>query len=98
MYNRRDIAGSILKKDKKSAFNKASNHVQLSVCEYGIRNDDGRIRIPLVLFTVCKSYDIYRGFSVCPHHVLKQYGFNCYNSGDGASYEQQTDILQPYIS
>ena len=71
--------------------------MQLSVCEYGIWNDDGRIRIPLVLLTVCKSYDIYRGFSVRPHHVLKQYGFNCYDSGDGASYEQQTDILQPYI-
>ena len=49
-------------------------------------------------FTACKPDRLYRSLSVCTDHISKQWSLLCYRGTYSISDEQQTVILQPYIS
>ena len=71
--------------------------MQLSVCKYGIWNDDGKCRISLVLFALGKYDDLHRCVSIRADNFFEQWCIHYNNYGNSVFDEQQTDILQPLL-
>ena len=76
----------------------AADYVQLSVCEYGLRNDDVGGRIWLAVFSAHQHDRLYGGFSVCTDYFFKFRSVAANYYGYVPADEQQTGILQHYFS